>query len=299
MFFLAASQVVCSQCALTLVANRNNATCPCNNGLAMVTVSGGTFPYTYSWASNNNMAAGTVTISPSKDNSIYEQFTNNSNGAGEFMTAGVSAGGFKHRALIAFPVAGNIPAGSSITNVSLSLKVNLTSGQNGPNTHYLHKVVQDWGEGVSNAGGHPGQGDAATINDATWLKNFYPASDWTNTGGTLNPVASASTLVDQVGFYNWSSAAMIADVQGWLDNPSTNFGWLLQSDETGIRQAKRYCSKENGVLQNRPVLTVNYSGPAIIGTASFVSGLAPGNYTITVTDANGCTASVSVIINRN
>lgn len=296
LFCLATSKVISGQCALTLVVNSNNATCPCNNGRATVSVSGGATPYTYVWT--NSISPGAVSILPLKDNSIYEQFMSNSNGAGEFLTAGVSATGFKHRALLAFFIDGSIPAGASIINASLTLNVNLTSGLNGPNMHYLHKVEQNWGEGISNAGGHPGQGADAEINDATWLKNFYPNSDWANTGGTFNPVSSASTLVDQPGFYTWSSSSMITDVQGWFDAPSANFGWLVKSDEAGIRQAKRYCSKENGTLENRPVLTINY-GPRIISTASFVSNLAPGFYNITVTDANGCTANGTVTISKD
>lgn len=290
------SHIVFSQCAVTLVVNSTDASCPCNNGMATVSASGGAAPYTYKWT--NGIVPGTATLFPSKDNSIYEQFLSNSNGAGEFMTAGVSVAGFKHRALMSFDIAGNIPAEAFITNVSLRLNVNLTSGQNGPAIHYLHKVEQNWGEGNSNAGGHPGQGEAASTDDATWLKNFYPTSDWTISGGFFNPVSSASTTVNQIGFYNWSSPAMIADVQEWFNTPSANFGWLLKSDETGTRQAKRYCSKENGTLQNRPVLIISY-GPDIISTTNFISNLPPGGYTVTVTDMNGCMASSSVTINKN
>ena len=33
---------------------------------------------------------------------------------------------------------------------------------------------------------------------------------------------------------------MVADVQSWLDNPATNFGWLVLGDESDILTAKRF-----------------------------------------------------------
>ena len=39
-------------------------------------------------------------------------------------------------------------------------------------------------------------------------------------------------MVGAIGQYTWSSAQMVADVQGWLDNPASNFGWLMLGDES-------------------------------------------------------------------
>ncbi|MBC7935157.1 MAG: SprB repeat-containing protein [Rhizobacter sp.] len=294
LFFIIANQVVFGQCALTLIASSTNPTCSgCTNGTASVSVSGGTGPYTYSWT--NNVSTGTANISALKDNSIYEQSMGNSNGAGDYLVAGETAAGFKNRALMAFDIAGNIPAGGSITNATLQLFIYLTSGTTGAQNHLLHRLEQNWGEGVSFAT-QPGQGAPATTNDATWLKSFFPGSDWTNSGGSFDPVESAAAIVNAANsFYNWSSPTMVADVQSWLNTPSNNFGWLLRSEETGPKQAKRYASKENSTTAWRPRLTVNY-GPTVIGTASSVFNLAAGTYTVTVTDALGCTATISVII---
>ena len=52
------------------------------------------------------------------------------------------------------------------------------------------------------------------------------------------------------------------DVQGWLDNPSSNFGWLLQGNESTSPTTKRFDTKENGTVANRPMLTVNYTPPS-------------------------------------
>jgi hypothetical protein len=55
---------------------------------------------------------------------------------------------------------------------------------------------------------------------------------------------------------------MVSDVQGWLDNPSGNFGWIMIGDESGPLTAKRFDSRENGAVQNRPRLTVFHTPAA-------------------------------------
>ena len=48
-----------------------------------------------------------------------------------------------------------------------------------------------------------------------------------------------SASVGTVGFYTWGSTAqMISDVQGWKNNPSVNYGWLLLGDESASATAK-------------------------------------------------------------
>ena len=60
----------------------------------------------------------------------------------------------------------------------------------------------------------------------------------------------------------WSSTAqMVADVQGWLNNPATNFGWVLKSDE--IQDIGIYiASSEATNLAHRPTLTIDYTAAA-------------------------------------
>jgi hypothetical protein len=51
---------------------------------------------------------------------------------------------------------------------------------------------------------------------------------------------------------------MVEDVQGWLDTPSSNFGWILIGPEDS-QSAKRFDSRENANMQSRPMLTVQYT----------------------------------------
>src|SRR5438105_5696276 len=48
---------------------------------------------------------------------------------------------------------------------------------------------------------------------------------------------------------------MVADVQLWLDNPASNFGWLVLGDESDIATAKRFDTRESA---SPPVLTIQH-----------------------------------------
>ena len=49
---------------------------------------------------------------------------------------------------------------------------------------------------------------------------------------------------------------MVSDVQSWLDNPATNYGWALIGDESTKTTARRFASRE-GVSQ--PALVVDFT----------------------------------------
>ena len=75
-------------------------------------------------------------------------------------------------------------------------------------------------------------------------------------------MVSSSASVSGAGSYTWGTTAqMVADAQSWLDNPTTNFGWILIGDETTIVTTKRYGSRENSDFAIRPVLTVTFVPP--------------------------------------
>ncbi|RMI04727.1 MAG: DNRLRE domain-containing protein, partial [Calditrichaeota bacterium] len=211
-----------------------------------------------------------VTLFPIKDNTLYEDSTGSlSNGAGEHIFAGKNALGAIRRALLAFNVAENIPQGATITAVTLTLHMSRTNPAAGPRTVSLHRALSDWGEGTSNAPGEEGSGAPATPGDATWLHTFFDTDFWNNMGGDFASASSASQTVADTGFYTWGSTPeMVADVQDWLDNPLSDFGWILIGDESTGITAKRFDSKEDTVASHRPRLTVTYTGPGAIGDDS-------------------------------
>jgi hypothetical protein len=204
-------------------------------------------------------SANIVNIMPSKDNTLYEYDPaegDHSNGAGFHFFAGENGMGELRRGVLAFDVAGTIPPGSTITAVTLSMNMSMT--QAGAVTVELHKLLADWGEGTSHAPMGEGDGAPATPNDATWRHRFFDTVFWTTQGGDFSATVSASQSVGGIGQYTWSSAQMVADVQSWLDNPASNFGWLVLGGETAIAMAKRFDSRESA---SPPMLTIEFSGP--------------------------------------
>src|SRR5262249_51191516 len=160
-------------------------------------------------------SAAMISINPSKDNTLYQYVSAQgdlSNGAGFHFFAGVNAVGEIRRGVLAFDIAGHIPPGSTITGVSLSLNMSMTNSDTA-RTIELHKLLADWGEGTSHAGGGEGGGAPATPGDATWRHRFYDTIFWTMQGGDFSATVSASQSVGPVGQYTWSATQMVADVQ--------------------------------------------------------------------------------------
>jgi hypothetical protein len=204
--------------------------------------------------------ADTAALSAKKDNTLVEVAGGVlSNGAGSYVFGGRIASGEIRRALLAFDVQASVPAGSKVTAAQLTLHMSKTIV--GPLSGSLHRVTADWGEGTSDAPAEEGTGAASTPGDATWIHRFYSSVFWTAPGGDFASTPSAMTSVGDVGFYTWSSPQMVADVQAWVDAPANNFGWLLIVDESDFPSAKRFDSRENPVVANRPKLTITFTPP--------------------------------------
>jgi hypothetical protein len=208
----------------------------------------------------------TVLLSAVKDNTIYQNFAGNSNGAGPDFFAGNNNGNSPRRALIKFDIAAVVPAGATISSVTLTLVCNRTRAAADNVT--LHTLNADWGEGTSDGGAtNDGDGATATVNDATWPCSFANGSggcttSWTTVGGDFNSTASATSSVGAASPapYSWSSAQMVSDVQAWLNTAVSNFGWIIIGDESTNQTAKRFASKDNGTASDRPQLSVTYTG---------------------------------------
>ncbi len=204
--------------------------------------------------------ADTVSLEPAKDNTLYQNPTGaRSNGAGAFMFAGrnsQSMNSIRH-GLLAFDVAGSIPLGATI--VSASLTMTTKSNSSGSTNIALHRVTAEWGEGASDAGIPGGGGASSAAGDATWIHTSFNSDMWGQPGGDFEAASSAAAPVVGVGPVTWTStAALVADVQMWLDAPAANFGWILVGDETAGGTATRYATRENSPAEERPRLTVDF-----------------------------------------
>lgn len=221
-------------------------------------------------------SAAIITISALRDTTLYESATGVlGNGAGQYLHAGTTNQPLLRRALIAFDCATLLPENALISSVALTMHVSGASAL----THNfsLHRVTSAWTEGASDASGNEGSGTTALAGDATWLHASAPGTNWITAGGDFSTIASAARAVGDIGFYTWSSAQLASDVQSWLANPTSEFGWILRGDESAPGTTRRFDSSESLDGLFSPSLVIEYSvvptpsSLALLGAAFIVA----------------------------
>jgi hypothetical protein len=112
--------------------------------------------------------------------------------------------------------------------------------------------------------------------DSTWRFRSFPTLEWTSLGGDFVATPSASLTIpawipNTIMPQTWASTpALVADVQGWVNAPATNFGWLLKlSNESPGRKSRRYQSRQS--TEQPPQLTVTFQ-PLPLFADGFESG---------------------------
>lgn len=229
--------------------------------------------------------SATLTFSPTKDNTLYENDGGLSNGRGAFLFSGRTNAFGLRRAVLAFDVASAIPPGSTITSATLTLHVSATISA--PQKFFVHRLFSDWGESSSDAGFPGGGGAPAEPGDATWTHAFWPSTTWSSAGGDYDPAPSASRTLGGIGTYTLGpTPELVTDVQDWVDTPGANYGWILIGDESGFTSAYRFDSRESTSAPIRPVLTVGYTAPP--GSAGAVpDGQSVPGAPLTIVSAGG------------
>lgn len=223
--------------------------------------------------------ADVITLTPVKDNTLYETADGStSNGAGDAMFAGNNSQSSHRRALVAFDVAGNVPAGATIDAATLTLYNDANNASSEPVG--MHRLLADWGEAGSVAPGNGGNGGPAEPGDATWLHRSFDDVLWDAPGGDFTDVLTSTVDVVDPGFYTWPSTdQFVGDVQSFLDDPAGNFGWILIGNELAPSSAKRFGTREVADADHHPALEITYTpipepgtlllllaGVAIVGT---------------------------------
>jgi hypothetical protein len=219
--------------------------------------------------------AATVTLGASRDATMFQNNADNGSGGGNGLFSGTNgAGNSPRRALIGFDVASALPEGSIIQSAGLTLFLGQfpNVAATPTSTIGLRRIVANWGEGntqqqipPNDTFGGQGQGAPAVDGDVTWNARFFSTTNptpWTNPGGDFVNAVSASTVVTRTlnSGYTWSSTdATVEDVQGWLDNPSTNFGWMLvNADEASPATFRGFYSRQTATASLRPQLSLTY-----------------------------------------
>jgi|GEM_PF-1372587 len=235
-----------------------------NPGIAIEDIPPWSGELTYDWMFRTfaNVTTGVpcATIGADRDNGIFEESWDESNGAGMVLRAGQNNMGEIRRSFIHFDIASHIPAGSVIDHVELKMYCNRSSG--GSQDVTLRRVQVNWGEGTSDDGG-TNSGDPATPGDTTWHYCFYPTTTWFSDGGSYAGVSAMRTIPLEGHFYTWGTTSwMVSDVQGWLDNPGSNYGWAIVADESMMGRVKQFSSRECDNQTKRPELKVYYTPPS-------------------------------------
>jgi spore coat protein A len=209
----------------------------------------------------SNANAATAIINPIMDNTLAEELPDNSSGECDSIFSGNTDVLAARRALMQFDIAGTILPGSIINSVNLTMTI--TRGGNNANGDFsLHRVTTAWGEGTNTCGVRGGgQGEPAVNGATTWNSAAHNQTLWNTPGGDYITTASASISVVGANTPIWDStapgnAALVSDVQSWLDGTLPNNGWILIGDEITQNTTRRFGSSENAAA---PVLTVDYT----------------------------------------
>jgi hypothetical protein len=216
--------------------------------------------------------AATQVLATSDDTFVNQLNPANNNGATLTFFTGTDGHGGVMRGLVRFAMPASLQGRVTVTGAQLTLTVAaLGDGSAGAAaTETLQALTQAWAQG-NGLGDVPstftvGQLCGGTITGATWNQpNCSLAGNWTTPGGTV--VAAVSGQASNAGVpiggqVVWSSAAnaqLMLDVQGWIDDPSTNHGWRITSSTEGMTaQAQRFLSAEAGAA-GAPSLSVTYA----------------------------------------
>jgi hypothetical protein len=192
-----------------------------------------------------------VSISASRDATLYESFDGSlANGAGQYLFAGKTNQNLTRRAVLWFDIAAFVPSDATVTSVRLILNVSQANGGN--RTMTVHRALTAWTAGASDPDGTEAPGAPALAGDATWLHASADGAGggafWQTAGGDYAATASASLLTTTSGLQTWTSAALAADVQAALANPSANLGWFIVGDESATGTARRFDSADSAAL---------------------------------------------------
>ncbi len=203
------------------------------------------------------LAAETVFIEATRDATLIEHPEGgraNGSGRGLFVGRTNQAENGIRRALLRFDLSA-IPRHAIVEQVTLRL--NVTSGNDGASELRLHRVLQDWNEGPSISGG--GGGAPSMRGDATWLHTFHDRRLWRRPGGHFRMRPSLRRVVEGTGPRIWGdSKVLLADVRLWARAPHKNLGWILLGNESQPGTAKVIASREHPDAPLRPVLEITY-----------------------------------------
>lgn len=133
----------------------------------------------------------------------------------------------------------NIPAGKTVSSVSLTFQVVNASGD----SYQVYEVKRNWNE-----------------SQTTW--NIFSSGNNWQTAGALGANDRGSSILGTAGpapagaYTITLNAAGIALIQNWVNNPAANFGLIIASPTSA--DGLDFSSSEAATASDRPKLTVVY-----------------------------------------
>lgn len=223
--------------------------------------------------------ATVVTVAPSRDTSIFEVQPDNNFGAQNLIVGQNAQSGAAARALLEFDIAAFVPLGSTINSVVFTIGVTRQATLRSPSAYGLHEFLNEWTEGNGASGN---LGSPALSGETTWNNQFHGSTAWSAAGGApgVEYVGVASGIgpvinTRDIDYVINSTPALVSDVQSWLDDPSSNYGWfMIATAEESEGSARRFSSTEVPGSQLSPRIVIDYTAPVPEpGTALWGSGL--------------------------
>lgn len=222
--------------------------------------------------------ADRAVLAPVADTTLFESTPNNNLGTSS-LAVGATAHALDARALLGFDVS-SIPSNATVTSVILRFVVfraPLGGGQ--ASLFRLHRFLSPWTEGT----GVESIGSPAEPGETTWLSQFHGSALWSQPGSAVD-VDYSSTIsssvpvnpflsgeIDPYAFE--STPELVADVQAWVSQMTTNHGWIvISSGEDTPATARRILSRED--LNFPPLLEVDYTSPPADPIPQFTSAAA-------------------------
>jgi gliding motility-associated-like protein len=305
--------------ALTAVASATNSNCGQANGRTCVVIAGGTSPYSSLWSNgvttlcNNNVIAGPYTYTVTDANGCTAVAIGNINDiAGPIVSITAST-----------PVncfgGSDGTATATITGGVSPYSISWTGAQSGPNTttNPINFGAGAHAINVSDAAGCIG---TASVNITEPTQLVSAIGSFTNV--TCNGLSNGGATILANGgttpyTYAWSPSGQTSSVlinvgANTYTGTVTDANGCLTSQQVIISQPSAIVMAASGFTNvtcfganNGQISTTVQGGspgytyvwtPAVIPPGGFISGLAPGGYSLQVTDANGCSINANFTI---
>ena len=301
------TSVIATSTGIVVNATGTNAACGINNGTATATVSNGTAPYTYSWntgatsATIAGLGAGTYTVvvTDSKGCTGTKSVTITNTSGLSVSIAGVNAAcGTNNGSATATVTGGTAPITYLWSNGATTAAITgLGAG--------TYSVVATDKNGCTASASVV---ITATSSISVSISKTNVLCNGGNTG-TATATAAGGTAPYTYAWSNGATTATISNlVAGVYSVTATDKNGCTASASTIVAQPARLtlttsstatsCGGSNGgasVVATGGTAPYKYAWSNGATTAS-ISNIAAGNYTIVVTDANGCTATATVSV---